>query len=59
MIKIDCRRAPIEFSVLDQAERKRLIKLVHQWRVTDKLTPEIELKERAYSQILADSIPFD
>lgn len=45
MQQIDCRRPPIDFSVLDQAERKRLAELVKQWRATDKLTPEIELRE--------------
>jgi hypothetical protein len=48
-----------DYRALNQAERKRLGQLVKVLRANDRITPENELRERAYYMVMADSIPFE
>jgi len=55
MIKISCGETVTDedYRRLSQEERKLLGQLVREMRVKDKLTPEKELRARAYHQVLA------
>jgi hypothetical protein len=48
-----------DYKALNQAERKRLGQLVKVLQANDKLTPEQELREKAYYIVMADSVPFE
>jgi hypothetical protein len=61
MIRISCglEIAEEDYRALNQAERKRLGQLFREYRAKDKITPEKELREKAYCAVLAESVPFD
>ena len=50
MIRISCglEIAEEDYRALNQAERKRLGQLFREYRAKDKITPEKELREKAY-----------
>ncbi len=47
-----------DYQALNQTERKRLGELVKEMRSKDKLTPEFQLRERAYYRVMAESIEY-